>query len=228
MEPHTTLVIGASRGIGKELVRQLSSIPSEHVIATIRDSSSPTTNLQDVQYLTLDLQNPQSILNAATKVPSIDTLIINGAIGDNERLVSTNTQRMEEYMSTNVLGPLRVVQAFLPALKARKTRKIILISSYCGSFSIQNAGLCGWGGPYAVSKAAANMLAVQLHRELRPEGFTVVPLHPGNVATDMGNIGGGGGTPVCEAVGNILRTIGGITLEESGGFLSYDGEVIPW
>ncbi|PYH94015.1 NAD(P)-binding protein, partial [Aspergillus ellipticus CBS 707.79] len=132
------------------------------------------------------------------------------------------------YISTNVLGPLRVVQAFLPALMAQKTRKVIITSSYCGSFGVQTAGLCGWGGPYAVSKAAVNMLAVQLHDELQSEGVIVVPLHPGNVATDMGNIGEGGGTPVQKAVNDILQTISNITVKESGKFLSYDCTVLPW
>ncbi|KAB8231362.1 uncharacterized protein BDW43DRAFT_313173 [Aspergillus alliaceus] len=64
-----------------------------------------------------------------------------------------------------------------------------------------------WGGPYAVSKAAGIINAVQLNNELHADSFTVIPLHPGLVATDMGNIGGCGGMPVDGAVRKILNVI---------------------
>lgn len=227
MTAEITLVVGASRGIGRELVRQLNE-NRETVLATVRNPTDSKALPIDVRSFTLDLNDPDSIKKAASNVSELDTLIINGAMGDNERLLTMPSERMGEYLNTNVLGPFNTVRAFLPALRARMTRKVIFISSYCGSFSVQTNRLCGWGGPYAVSKAAENMVALQFHHELHGDGFTIIPLHPGNVATDMGNIGGGGGTPVNEAVHKILKIIRDTTYQDSAKFFSYDGSIVPW
>ncbi|CAG7969942.1 unnamed protein product [Penicillium salamii] len=223
-----TLVVGASRGIGYELVRQLGQDPTETVVGALRNPESFQPPHDHVKYLPLDLTNSESITKAAANIEELDTLIINGAIGDDERLTSITTTRLSDYLDTNVVGPLRVAQSFIPALFRRQTRKIIFISSYCGSFGVQVNNLCGWGGPYAVSKAAENMLALQLHHELKKDDFTVIPIHPGNVATDMGNIGGGGGTPVDEAVGRILTVIRTAAQKDSAKFFSHDGSILPW
>jgi NAD(P)-dependent dehydrogenase (short-subunit alcohol dehydrogenase family) len=105
-------------------------------------------------------------------------LIINAAIGDSEQLASTTSSRLSEYLNANVVGPLRVVNAFLPALRARKTRKVVLISSVSGSIDTQIKSPEGsFGGPYAVTKGAVNMLAVQYHNELHDsEGFIILPI----------------------------------------------------
>jgi hypothetical protein len=59
-------------------------------------------------------------------------------------------------------------------------------------------------------------------------GFTVVPLHPGWVATDMGNLGGNGGMPVEESVEAILTVVQKLGEVDSAKFLSYDGSVLSW
>jgi NAD(P)-dependent dehydrogenase (short-subunit alcohol dehydrogenase family) len=108
---------------------------------------------------------------------SQDTLIVNAAIGEDLKLLTTSSQELTRYLDINVLGPHRVVRAFLPALRARQTRKIVLISSTSGSNTKQIGNKGGFSGPYSVSKAAENMLAVQFHNELHyEEGFTVVPI----------------------------------------------------
>jgi NAD(P)-dependent dehydrogenase (short-subunit alcohol dehydrogenase family) len=72
------------------------------------------------------------------------------------------------------------------------------------------------------------MLAVQLHNELSEEGFTVVPIHPGWVATDMGNISGSGGMPVAKSASGILKVIGSLKPSDSATFYNWDGSVLPW
>lgn len=70
------------------------------------------------------------------------------------------------------------------------------------------------------------MLAVQLHNELSmAEGFTVVPIHPGWVATDMG---GEGGMPVTKSVADIKKVVLGLKLEDSAKFYNWDGSLIEW
>lgn len=220
-------VIGASRGIGLELVNQLSKSPTTTVISATR--TAPSSPLPpNVQAITLDLTNSSSITAAAKPVPELDTLIINAAMGYGDHLASTDSTTLLSYLDTNVVGPNRIIQAFLPALLARKTRRIILMSSSAGSLKLQLGSKFGLHGPYAVSKAALNMLAVQWHNELDGEEFTVVPLHPGWVATDMGNIAGSGAMSVEKSVSGILKVVEGLRKEDSGKFFDFDGEIMPW
>lgn len=225
--PRITLVVGGSRGIGAELVKQLAGASAQDlVIATHRKPQASTQN--NVQIVTLDSNSSESVQTAASKIAEIDTLIINAAIGDDELLLSTSDDRMQDYCNTNILGPLRVIRAFLPALRARQTRKIVIISSQSGSLTKQINATGGFRGPYAVTKAACNMIAVQSHNELHGEGFVVVPIHPGWVATEMGNVAGGGGMPVEDSVKGIMKVVDSLKLEDSAKFFAIDGTELPW
>ncbi|KAJ2983955.1 hypothetical protein NQ176_g315 [Zarea fungicola] len=229
VEPKTTLIVGASRGIGKEIVEQLAKQqPQGHVIASVR--SAVDTNIQGTtQFITMDVSSATSIREAACAVSTLDTLIVNAAIGDDEALLETSDERLAEYLDVNVRGVLRVVKAFLPALKARKTRQIVFITSASGSFGFQVNAKFGFKGPYSVSKAALNMVAVQLHNELHDsEGFTVVPIHPGWVNTDMGRIAGDGGMPPSKSAAGILSVIEKLKPQDSATFYNYDGTVLPY
>ncbi|KAK0200369.1 hypothetical protein DFS33DRAFT_1266806 [Desarmillaria ectypa] len=187
------LVVGASRGLGLAIVKELQSRPSTTVIATMRSSIL----LEGIDTLTdVDISSDESIATAAQHplVHVLHVIIINAAIGAPGKLLSTSTDTLAEYLSINVVGPHRVVSAFVPALRKGKDKKIVLIGNV---FSLM--------GPYAVTKAGCNMLAVQHHNELEEEGFIVVPVHPGWVATGMGKLLGAEGIkPRDGAQGNVL------------------------
>jgi NAD(P)-dependent dehydrogenase (short-subunit alcohol dehydrogenase family) len=222
------LVVGASRGIGLELVKQLSSQPDTEVFATMRKPFDLSFDTSNIKVLAMDQTDASSVTAAASQVAELDTLILNAAMGEDDLLESLSSERFSQYLDTNVIGPHRVVQAFLPALLTRSTRRIIYISSTAASLKGQVNERWGLRGPYAISKAAGNMMAVQWHNELRDRGFTVVPLHPGWVATDMGNLGGDGAMPVEESVRAILTVVQSLIKEDSAKFLSYDGSVLQW
>ncbi|EGX91071.1 short chain dehydrogenase [Cordyceps militaris CM01] len=236
----TTLVVGASRGIGQELVQQLAQQqPDGHVIASVRsgavsDGGRPLPS--NVRSLTLDPSSGKSVREAAGSVGALDTLIVHAAVEgpDEARLLGTSDERMAEYMDVGVTGVLRVVKAFLPALRARPTRQIVLVSSTSGPPARQGddtrpaAAAASRGGPYAVSRAALNMVAVQLHNELHgSDGFTVVPIHPGGGATDTGRIAGEGGLSVAKSAAGILKVVGKLTPQNSATFYNYDGTTLP-
>lgn len=221
------LVTGASRGLGRELVSQLSTDSSNSVLGTIRKTID--TDWGNAGTLILDQASPTSVADAASRVKEVDVLILNAAIGDNEKLLDTSEERFEEYLNANVTGLFRVVKAFLPALRAGKSRKIIFVSSTSGSMKLQIGAQAGFCGPYSVTKAACNMLAVQLHNELHAsEGFTVAIVHPGWVATDMGNLAGDGGIPVSDSARGVLSVIAKLRPEDSATFFNYDGTTLPW
>ncbi|KAJ9612504.1 hypothetical protein H2200_004101 [Cladophialophora chaetospira] len=225
MTSNTTIVVGASRGIGLELVRYLASNPENHVIATMRKPFN--FEQANINVLELDQTNQRSVNAAARKVAEADTLIVNGAIGEDELLTQISSDRLLRYLDINVAGPHRVINAFLPALRARKTRKNIYISSTAASLTGQVGEKWGLQGPYATSKAAGNMLTVQFHNELEEEGFTVVAIHPGWVATDMGNLAGPGAMPAIESVQKIMRIVDGLEKGDGAKFFNIDGTILP-
>jgi NAD(P)-dependent dehydrogenase (short-subunit alcohol dehydrogenase family) len=221
-------VIGASRGIGRELAKQLSQTADIEVISSTRSASQPESVAPNVKPITLDITNDASVTRAAKNVPELDTLIINAAMGYDDHLLDLSSTDFISYLNTNVVGPNRIICAFLPALLARKTRQIVILSSTAASHQLQIGSTFGLQGPYAVSKAAVNMLAVQYHNELHGQGFTVVPLHPGWVATEMGNLAGPGAMSVEESVNAVLKVVRNLKLEDSAKFLTYNQEILPW
>ncbi|KAJ6572200.1 hypothetical protein B0H19DRAFT_1065172 [Mycena capillaripes] len=224
------LVIGASRGIGLALIEELAATPNTQAIATVRGSSNAALDaIPNVKFITLDITDDESIAKAASAIPELDTLIINAGMGNRDPVTVTSTADLSTYLHVNVLGPHRAIRAFLPALRARKTRRIITMSSSSGSIGQQALpGSTGLAGCYGVSKAALNMLTVQFHKELHQEGFTTVPIHPGWVATDMGNQHGSGGMPPATSAKAMLQLIHGLTPEKSATFYKFDGEEMPW
>ncbi|KIW96831.1 uncharacterized protein Z519_02222 [Cladophialophora bantiana CBS 173.52] len=226
MSSNTTVVIGASRGIGLELVKSLAQNPEHHVVATMRKPFA--FGSANVDVLELDQTNQKSVDAAAAKVKEADTLIVNGAIGEDELLTKISSDRLLQYLDTSVAGPHRVINAFLSALRARKTRKIIYISSTAASLTGQVGEKWGLRGPYATSKAAGNMLAVQFHNELHEDGFTVVAIHPGWVDTDMGRTAGPGAMPTTESVQKIMQIVDRLTTVDGAKFFNIDGTILPW
>ncbi|KAJ7753847.1 hypothetical protein B0H16DRAFT_1544126 [Mycena metata] len=224
------LVIGASRGLGLGLLEELAATPNTQAIGTVRAPTAAVDHLgSGVKILTLDISDEESITKAASTIPELDTLIINAGVGKRDPVTTSSTDVLSTYLNINVLGPHRAIRAFLPALRARKTRRIVVISSSSASLGGQALpGSAGLAGSYGVSKAALNMLAVQCHKELKDEGFTVVPVHPGWVATDMGNTHGPGGMPPATSAKAILKLVDGLTPKESATFYKFDGDTMPW
>ncbi|KAK0447408.1 uncharacterized protein EV420DRAFT_1647734 [Desarmillaria tabescens] len=221
------LVVGASRGLGLAIVEELQNHPSTTVIATVRGSIP----LEGIDTLTdVDISSDDSIAKAAQHplVQVLDMIIVNAAMGTPGRLLSTSTDTLSEYLSTNVVGPHRVVSAFIPALRRGRDKKIVFISSRAGSMHTQIGNSFGLMGPYTVTKAGCNMLAVQYHNELEKEGFIVVPVNPGWVATDMGNLVGNGGMEPKDSAKGIVRVVEGLKREDSAKFFQFDGTLVPW
>jgi short-subunit dehydrogenase len=120
MSSNKFVVIGASRGIGLELAKYLAQNPDNHVIATMRKPFN--LDEANIEVLQLDQVNQRSVDTAAKKVTEADTLIVNAAMGEDELLTQISGEKLLQYLDTNVVGPHRVINAFLQALGSRKTR----------------------------------------------------------------------------------------------------------
>ncbi|KAF5382255.1 hypothetical protein D9757_008941 [Collybiopsis confluens] len=224
------VVIGASRGIGAEFVKQLDEA-GYYVVATVRKPTDVPGASKVVD--SVDLASDESIEEAAQCISEADLLIVNASIGADELLLTTDSKEMSRYLDINVNGTHRVIRAFLPALRARKTRKIVVLTTFCGSCELAiTQPFPTFNGPYAVSKAALNMLAIQFHRELAKEEFVVVPVDPGWVDTDMGRLAGDplkeGGHGTDKSISGMLKVIASVNKDDTIRILDWSGEVLPW
>ncbi len=135
---------------------------------------------------------------------------------------------LDTIMAVNVKGPLMVSEALLGNVKASAQKKIIAISSTNGSLTEQ---LAGSGAIfYRASKAALNRAMQLVATKEKPEGVTVVMLHPGAVVTERQAYleGFKGMIEMPFSVQHMIETIDKVTIEDSGRFLNYDGTTAPW
>jgi NAD(P)-dependent dehydrogenase (short-subunit alcohol dehydrogenase family) len=222
------LVTGANRGIGFEVCRQLAS-RGFVVLVTARDEAKAKTaarklaNAGAVEPVLLDVADPSSIKNAqseiATKYGLLDVLVNNAGINYDtwETAENADIGGVMETITTNLLGPWRLCQAFLPLLRKSKAARIVNVSSESGS--LLHMGACP--PAYQVKKAALNALTRTLAGELRHAHILVNAVCPGWVATDMG--GAGAPRSVEEGAAGIVWAA---TLP-TGGFFR-DGKPLPW
>ncbi len=222
----TSLITGIGRGIGQELARVLLS-RGERVVGTLRDPGQLSTELNgfvargQLKLLALDVRDGASIAEAARQINEpVDVLINNaGVIGpQRQSTLDMDFDGFLETLQVNTLGPLRIVQAFLPHLRRAKQPKIVTISSRMGSLSYSKSDRIA----YRASKAAVNKVMQGLATDLQPEGIVAIAVHPGWVRTDMG--GAGADIAVEESAAGLIRLIDGLTLEETGGFFDWSGD----
>lgn len=216
----TILVIGASRGIGLEFVRQYREA-GERVIATARDAAG-LARLRELgaTALKLDVADPASISGLAWQLDGeeIDLALYVAGVYSTSGADTPPTQpEFDRVMHTNVLGAMQAIPQVAPRVEAsRRGGKFAFISSGMGQIGGVESSF-GW--TYRVSKAALNMAVVAAQHDY--PGAILVALCPGWVQTDMG----GAGAPLSaeESVSAMRRTLAGLTAEHQGAFLHHDG-----
>ncbi|HEY8213019.1 MAG TPA: SDR family oxidoreductase [Methylocystis sp.] len=221
------LIVGASRGIGVEAARQLSargdrvtaSVRSAAGLAALKAAAPHATTLQ------FDVRDERAVRAAAARITDpVDVLIVNAGAYGPQRQSSTDMdfEGALDLLSINTLGPLRVVQAFLPLVKRGARPRIVLMSSILGSMSLDGT----FNVAYRVSKVGLNKIAQCLAADLKAEGVIVVAMHPGWVRTDMG--GPDATLDVRDSVAGVIRVAESLTLADTRRYLDYRGEDLPW
>ncbi len=234
------LVTGANKGIGFEVARQIGKA-GWTVLAAARSEElgkKAAAILQaeglDVHFLFIDLDTPESAVASAETVRErfgkLDLLVNNAGIvskGDGSPS-KASLEALETVMRTNFIGAVAVTQAMLPLLASAGKAQIINVSSGLGSIGLQTD--TNWPfAPvkvlaYCASKAALNMLTVQLAYEFRDGKIAVNSVNPGYTATELN--GHSGPQTVEEGAAEIVR----LALDASpatGKFLETGGE-LPW
>jgi NAD(P)-dependent dehydrogenase (short-subunit alcohol dehydrogenase family) len=229
------LVTGANRGIGLAFVQKLLA-RGDRVIATCRHPGKATAlNTLAGEFpgrlhvLPLDVAQEKSRAELVRELPLVlgdeerIGLVINnaGVLHSGERFGHVDPALLEDSFRTNAIGPFLLAQALTPLLA--DGARIANLSSVMGSIA-----RCGeFRSPsYCSSKAAQNMLTVQLAHALRARDIIVLALHPGWVRTEMGV--SGAVVDSNDSVGGLLQVIDAATPEDSGRFLDWRGTPLPW
>jgi NAD(P)-dependent dehydrogenase (short-subunit alcohol dehydrogenase family) len=235
------LITGANKGIGFEVARQLAAsgytvllgarnkaLGEEAAAALKREGG-------DVRFLRIDLDEPSTIGAAAQSIEAkfghLHVLINNAGIAvPGDGLPSdVSLDAIERTFRVNFLGTVAVTQAMLPLLRKASSATIVNVSSGLGSLT--KSGDPAWTHVaakflgYAASKAALNMMTVQLAWELRDTAIKVNSVEPGYTATDLNQHRGTQSIP--EGAAEIIRValLGGDG--PTGTFSSSKG-LVPW
>ncbi len=222
----TVVITGANRGLGLEFARQFHAAGARVIGTARRPEAAKELRALGVRVEQLDVADPKSVARLASRIgdEAVDILINNAGIGGREpSFEELDIEGIDRYFQVNSLGPMRVAQALLPALKRGDRKLIVNITSTLGSIELNTRG--GFWG-YRASKAALNMLNRTLARELESQRFTCVVINPGWVRTDMG--GPHARLSPAESIGGMRKVISRLTPEDSGGFFDYRGEPRPW
>ncbi|TGK25319.1 SDR family oxidoreductase [Leptospira stimsonii] len=222
MAQRNVFITGTNRGIGLELTKHFLS-KGDQVFALCRKSSAELSRLKPTQIFEgIDVLDSNSIQGLSSKIldTKIDILINNAGILIPDNLQSLDEDNIITQFLVNALGPLKVVHALLPSLKADS--KLVFLTSRMGSIADNTSG--AYYG-YRASKAALNAFAVSLARDLSPKGISVGIFHPGMVATEMT---GRQGISTQESVVGLAERIEALNLASSGKFFHQNGEELPW
>jgi len=174
----------------------------------------------------LDVQSNDSVQLFAKNAPlKIDLLVNNAGVADGRwrNLTEIDDEWALEVLNINALGPVRVVKSLYPKMKHNSLTKIAMISSLMASIDD-----CHMGRSYAyrASKTALNMFTVSMKKEALEDNISFVILHPGWVKTDMG--GDRAPVEIPESVTGMRNVLETRTLENTGEFVQFDGELLPW
>lgn len=174
----TVLITGANRGIGLAFAREALARGARKVYAGARDPAS--ISLPGLQAIKLDVTSDEDVAAAAALAKDV-TLVINnaGIAATGGFLADDSIESARRHLETNLLGPLRVAQAFAPVLAANGGGALLNVLSIASWINRPLLGV------YGMTKSAAWALTNGLRHELREQGTQVLGLHMGFVDTDL-------------------------------------------
>jgi NAD(P)-dependent dehydrogenase (short-subunit alcohol dehydrogenase family) len=226
-KPFSALVIGSSGTIGSHFVKLLESNPSCSKVTAIHRNSAHA----------IDYHRPETIQTAADSLAELGPfqLIINtiGVLHSEQwmpekKLDDLNHTQLAEMFNTNTIGPALTIKYFSKLLDP-KHGVMATLSAKVGS--IEDNRLGGWYS-YRASKAALNMIIKTASIEFArtKPNIALIALHPGTVNSGLSQPFRGQqiGRDPMEAVSDMFRVLEKVSKEDSGSFLTYSGEKLPW
>jgi NAD(P)-dependent dehydrogenase (short-subunit alcohol dehydrogenase family) len=216
-------VLGASRGIGLEYVRQYRAAGAQVVATARKDEDLARLRELGATALKLDVADTASASGLAWQLDghAFDVAIVNAGVNARSNGLEAPTQAVfDAVMHTNVLGPMRVIPQLAEVLAPGA--RLAVISSRMGSIGARSSPH-DW--VYRASKAAVNSVLKDTSLILQGRAICV-SFHPGWVRTDMG--GAEADIDVTTSVTGMRRVLAGLRAEDNGGYFNYDGQILPW
>ena len=218
------LIVGASRGIGLEFVRQYRQA-GDAVTATARGAEGlARIEALGALALPLDVADAASAaaLGSAIAGQAFDVIVHNAGVYGlrTQGLQAPSAEEFDSVMHTNLLGAMRVLPQLAAALAP--AAKLAVISSRMGSMGLRES-TAGW--LYRASKAALNSVLKDASITLAGKAVCVA-FHPGWVRTDMG--GSSADLDVASSVADMRRTLAALTALDNGSFFNHDGQPLAW
>lgn len=183
------LVTGASAGIGRDTALSCAKLGFEVFAAARRTDALVALRAEageNLHPIALDVNRAASIEQARVDVlertggHGIDALVNNAGIAIAGMLSEVTDEDMRSQFETNVFGLMTVTRAFLPEMMARRSGRIVNVSSSGGLVSLPFVGV------YHATKFALEALSDTLRWELRPFGVRVSVIEPGPIRTEFG------------------------------------------
>jgi len=225
------LITGANRGLGLALAQEYAA-RGWRVRATCRqpadaDALKALAQNPQVSVHKLDVAAHDTIdaLAAELEGEAIDVLCNNAGIGGGGKgLGELDYEHWAHVIAVNVLGAVKVSEAFLPHVRAGSEKKVVAISSSLGSISTTRGG----NYAYRSSKAALNMAMRSLAMDLKESGVIATLLSPGIVDTDFTRGARMPKISAAESAAGLADTIARLGPDDAGAFIRYNSDVVPW
>jgi NAD(P)-dependent dehydrogenase (short-subunit alcohol dehydrogenase family) len=183
----TVLVTGASSGIGRAVAAEFAA--RKHTVFATARRPQPLADLAattpGVHPITMDVTDPESVRAAWAKIDAqtggngVDILVNNAGFALTGPLELLDPADLRRQLDTNVFGLVAVTQAALPAMRARRSGRILNISSMLGRMTLPGMGA------YSATKYAVESLSDALRVEVAEFGIDVIVIEPGFVATNL-------------------------------------------
>ncbi|MDT8999769.1 SDR family oxidoreductase [Paucibacter sp. APW11] len=220
----SVLIIGASRGLGLEFVRQYREAGARVVGTARSDEGLAAVQALGAKPLKLDVSHVASCSGLAWQIDgeAFDVVVLNaGVFGSRSQGLQTPTAaQFDEVMHTNVLAAMRLLPQLQEALAPQA--RLGMLSSRMGSIGLREDN-SGW--LYRASKAALNSVMKDVSLALQGRAVCV-SLHPGWVRTEMG--GEGADIDATTSVAGMRALLARLQPGDNGRFFNYDGEALAW
>ncbi|PPB87440.1 SDR family NAD(P)-dependent oxidoreductase [Acinetobacter soli] len=232
-ENQRAIVVGASRGIGLGLVREL-LLQQWSVIATLRDITRVPDDLKQLlaeypdqlELAELDLSHldTANMITSKYSEGSIDLLLVSAGIAgpEHQRVEQSQPNEIVDLFWVNSIAPVTIARKFLPLMKANSL--IAFMSSRMGSVALNDDGSMEL---YRASKAALNSISRGFaQNEAIPLNIGVLNLHPGWVQTEMG--GSQAPVTVKESTTGLVKVIQASIGSNQHKFIDFQGHEMAW
>lgn len=231
---NTVLITGANRGIGLEFARQYAADGWQVVACCRQPQQAEALNRLADQYQdrfsihrldVRELAETDQLSHKLQDLP-IDILINNAGVyphAQNGEFGRISYDDWMEAFRVNTFAPLKMVEALVEQIACSQLKIVATITSKMGSIADNQRG---GSYIYRSSKAAVNMVVKSLAVDLQPRGIIAVLLHPGWVQTDMG--GRDALISTKQSVTGMKSILDRVTHSDTGKFIAYDGQHIPW